>query len=401
MMRLKTLLIPSTLVLLISAGSSSSPTQIAQNNNRFALDFYTQVAGKTKGNIFFSPNSISTAFAMCYGGANGSNAEEMAEVMHFAPNTEQFHTDFGAYNRLIEANAKGNIKLSIANRLWGEKTYSFQDDYIALLDKAYTAPLDRVNFYGNPEAQRARINTWVEDQTNDKIKNLLPEGSIDSETRMVLANAIYFKGDWLNQFKKKNTKTKKFNLEDGDKVQADYMISQRGLLYNENAVFKQIALPYKGNKQSMVVVLPHENNSMAQAEESMRKEAFSNLRYTSIQDVKLELPKFKMTIPLSLNTPLKKMGMKQAFDEGADFSKMTPSNDLYISSAVHKAFIEIDEEGTEAAAATAIVMSIATSAAPAPKPLPKEFKANRPFLFYIIDNETQAILFMGRVMDPS
>ena len=400
-MNIKSILYPASFLLLLSAGTNGQkPKQVAQANNAFAFDMYEKVAETNKGNIFFSPNSISNAFAMCYGGASGSNEKEMAAAMHFAPNTPQFHKDFGAYNRLIEANADGNVKLSIANRLWGEQTYGFVEDYLTLVDDAYDAPLDRVDFKGSPDAQRSAINSWVEDNTNNKIKDLLPAGSVTTDTRLVLANAIYFKGDWLYQFDEKDTKKKKFTLKSDANVNAEYMCSRGSLSYYENDLFKRVVLPYKGNKQSMVLVLPHKTTALEEVEKSMANDGFQTLIIGGFPEVILELPKFEMTLPLPLNGIMKSLGMREAFGQGADFSKMTTQNDIYISSAIHKAFIKIDEKGTEAAAATAIVMST-ESVGPSQAPRPKEFKANRPFLFYIIDNETQAVLFMGRMMDPS
>lgn len=388
----------ATLIGCLAFSVEDNRVKIAHDNNAFAFDFYQKVAQENTGNIFFSPNSISTAFAMTYAGADGTTAEQMQKALHYANNDLNFHEHYGAYLKLLHQNAKGNIKLSIANQLWGEKNYQFVPDYLNLVEEAYHAPLQKVDFMGAPDAQRMSINHWVEDKTEHKIKDLLPPGSITSDTRLVLANAIYFKGDWLYQFKEKDTKDKDFHLPNGKTTSTPFMHFKGALGYYENHLFKMVRLPYKGEKQSMIVVLPNDHKQLAEVEQSINTDYFRNVRYEG-PEVILELPKFKLEKSLGLNGYLKAMGMSQAFRAGANFGKMTPSNDLYISTAVHKAFIEIDEKGTEAAAATAIVMSI-ESVEPSSPPPPKQFIADHPFLFYIIDDETQAVLFMGRLMNP-
>ena len=387
------------IVVLIAAAPASNPQKIAYSNNVFAFDLYREITKTQKGNVFFSPFSISTALAMTYAGADGSNATEMAAAMHFEPNTPDFHLDYGKYVSALELNAKGNIQLQIANRLWGEKSYQLQNDFITLNEKAYHSPLQKVDFVGSPDGSRVTINDWVADQTEQRIKDLIPPSGITTDTRLVLTNAIYFKGDWLYQFDKKDTRDKKFVLADGSTIKTPFMNSEGALNYAETDLAKMIRLPYKGGKQSMVIVLPNKTDDLAKVEESMNASSFQNIMYAYQPEVILALPKFKMTLPLNLNNNLMNLGMKEAFAQGADFSKMTPSNDLWISSVVHKAFIEIDEEGTEAAAATAVIMTI-ESVGPHDPPKPKEFIADHPFLFYIIDDETQAILFMGRIMEP-
>lgn len=373
--------------------------KIAHDNNAFAFDFYHHVTQQENGNIFFSPNSISTALAMTYGGADGTNAEEMQKALHFGPNNISFHDQYGAYLKMLHQHAEGNIQLRIANQLWGENNYEFNQDYLNLIKEAYHAPLKKVDFEGAPDSQRSAINNWVEQKTENKIKDLLPAGSITSDTRLVLANAIYFKGDWLYQFKEKDTKEKDFHLSNGQTVTTPFMNFKGTLGYYENDLFKMVRMPYKGEKQSMIVVLPHETQQMEKVESAINTSYFRKVKYASGLEVILAMPKFKLEKSLGLNGFLESLGMKQAFNAGANFSKMTPSNDLYISTAVHKAFIEIDEKGTEAAAATVIVLGI-ESVEPSSPPPPKEFIADHPFLFYIIDNESQAILFMGRLMNP-
>ena len=394
----------SLLAILLLAASAFIPYHvsvetISKNNNRFAFDMYKEVRKAQKGNIFFSPFSVSTALAMTYAGADGQTAEEMKNALYFLKNDPDFHFGYGSYMQALEKNAAGNIKLRIANRLWGEKSYKLHESFVKLNKEAYNSPLVKMNFKGNPDGSRQEINTWVEDKTEDKIKNLLVPGTISTDTRLVLTNAIYFKGDWKHKFDEKKTKKKKFNLADGKSVQADFMYYKGGLRYYENQLYKMIFLPYKGNRQSMVLVLPHKTENMEKVENQMSTEMLNMLISSGMPEVIVKLPKFKMTLGLGLNGVLESMGMHKAFANGADFSKMTPSNDLYISNVIHKAFIDVNEKGTEAAAATAVVM-VAESVSNSLPPKPKEFIADHPFLFYIIDNQTQAILFMGRVMNP-
>jgi serine protease inhibitor len=396
------LLLPLLAMILFSATPSSEnihPQTIANNNNDFAFNLFREIAKTEKENIFISPFSISTALAMTYAGADKNTADEMEKAMHFMPNNPAFHLGYGDYLKLLKSNAKDHIQLRIANRLWGEKQYELMPSFIELNKQAYESPLQKMNFKGNPEGCRKEINKWVEDKTEQRIKDLIPQGVIDSYTKLVLTNAIYFKGDWLYQFKKNKTKDSKFKLANGKTKKTPFMNWKGGLSYFENDMYKMVNLPYKGEKQSMVVILPHKTDDLGKLESLVNNETFEQLYYDYRPEVVLSLPKFKMTLPLTLNKYLLDLGIKDAFTSIADFSKMTFSNDLYISSVVHKAFIEIDEEGTEAAAATAVVVNVSDSEQNFP-PKPMEFIADHPFLFYIVDNETKAILFMGRIMEP-
>ena len=382
----------------IIAATPFTINEISDKNNRFAFDLYESVASKNEGNIFFSPFSISTALAMTYAGSNGSTESEMAKALHFTKNDTEFHRAYGAYLNQLEENASGNIKLRIANRLWAEKKYDLHDDYMELVKSAYNAPVEKLDFKKNPDGSRNTINKWVEQKTEDRIKDLIPLGAIDSDTRLVLTNAIYFKGDWKYQFLKEETKESKFILNDGSKIKTPFMNMTGAFDYFENETYKMIRLPYKGDKQSMVMVLPHENYMMKDVERQVDQKSFEAMFQYYQPNAILSIPKFKATLPLGLNDHLKSLGMIAAFGN-AGFSKLSPSADLYISDVIHKAFIEINEEGTEAAAATAVVMRI-ESVGPHEEPKPKEFIADHPFLYYIIDNQTRAILFMGRMANP-
>lgn len=377
--------------------SENNASKIAFNNNQFAFDFYREITHEKEGNVFFSPNSISTALAMTYAGADHQTADEMESVLHFEKNTPAFHMAYGDYLQGLEAQAEGNIELSIANQLWGEKTYTFNSDYLNLIQKAYNAPLEQVDFKFHAEDQRERINNWVEQKTNDKIKDIIPEGSINSLTRLVLANAIYFKGDWHLKFDEKDTKNKKFKNFNGSTSKVPFMNKTTTVNYAENEVFKMIQLPYKGEKHSMVLALPQEGKTITDVETHINADYLTQITQTYGSEVIIALPKFKLEHAISLGPILQKMGMEQAFKPTADFGKMTPTKDLYISEALHKAFIEVDEKGTEAAAATVVIMAVTTSAISTP-PIVRTFIADQPFVFYIIDHNTHSILFMGRIM---
>ncbi|MFT5877823.1 MAG: serpin B [Dokdonia sp.] len=379
---------------------TQTPIQnISTKNNAFAMELYHVIGANEYGNIFFSPFSISTALAMTYAGVDGITAKEIGETMHFAENKPEFHIEYGKYLHAITENAKGNIEWSIANKLWGERRYQLQPSFVALHKEAYHSSLERVNFVESPEIAREEINDWVAAKTKDKIQDLLPEGSITRDTRLVLTNAIYFKGDWLYPFDTKKTKNQKFFLSPNKNIEVPFMNFEGALNYLESADYQIIRLPYAGDKQSMVVVLPKTADMLYAVSTQMNTAVFNQMLTAPKPLVHLQLPKFKMTLPISIKKYLKQLGMSIPFTNKADFSKMTLTNDLYISEVVHKAFIEVSEKGTEAAAATAAVMTMKSMAVPKPIP-PLAFTVDHPFLMYIMDNDTKTILFMGRVMNP-
>jgi serpin B len=396
---IKTILLAATTSLLAATPISKKEDTIARQNNQFAFDLYKEIIQDKDQNVFFSPFSISTALAMTYAGANSETAREMADAMHFGENSPEFHYAYKDYLEQLISNAKGNIELNIANRLWGEKSYTLNKDFIQINDLAYGSPLSHVNFKKQPNESRISINKWVERQTKDKIKDLLAPGVVTPDTRLVLTNAIYFKADWLHAFSKENTRQRPFHYADESKKNTDFMHQQRIISYVETSKYKTVRLPYNGDKQSLIVVLPRKSSTLAKTEASLNQSVIDEIFKAKPTLVDLALPKFRIIEPLGLNSYLKRLGMKQAFDTSADFSNMTPKNDLYISDGIHKAFIEIDETGTEAAAATAVVMTIESTSVE-PIPVPKQFIADHPFVFFIVDNETKAVLFMGKILDP-
>jgi serpin B len=380
---------------------SPTPDQVAvvDGSNAFAVDLYAQLR-KQNGNLFFSPESISTAFAMAYAGARGTTAAQMAATLHFTLPPDKLHPAMGALLAGLNGPHAG-YQLRVADALWAEKDFTFLDDFLKLTSSDYGAGFNRVDFKGAPEAAQATINQWVEEKTEDKIKNLLPAGSITPATRLVLTNAIYFKGDWQSQFDKTLTKDEDFHPSATQTVKAPLMHLTTKLGYFNGGTFQAVDIPYKTGELSMIVLLPNDAGGLPALEQSLTadsaKQWLSQLRPDS--KIVLTLPKFKMTQQFQLGGTLSAMGMTQAFERStADFSGMTGKRDLWISAAIHKAYIDVNEEGTEAAAATAIVMRSMAMARPQP---PIVFRADHPFLFLIRDNHSGAILFMGRINDPT
>lgn len=385
--------------------------RIVKGNTKFAFDLYAQLKTE-EGNLFFSPYSISTALAMTYAGAKGQTAKQMAQTLHFLeyypdPNTPTLRlqalivTFAHDYGRLIERlNAqgqKGDYQLSVANALWGQKDYKFLDSFIALNNAHYHAGLENVDFVKETEKTRQEINQWVGDKTNEKIKNLIPQGALNAMTRLVLTNAIYFKGDWALQFDTAETKDEDFYISADKTVKIPLMHQKEKFTYGQTETLQMLKLVYKGDDLSMLVLLAKEKDGLAELEKQLTaKNLIQWQKRMHKREVRVFLPKFKMTSQFGLSDTLAKMGMPDAFGKAADFSGMTGSKDLFISNVIHKAFVKVNEEGTEAAAATGVTMSL--TAMPAPPPV---FRADHPFVFIIQDNNTNSILFIGRVVDPT
>ena len=312
---------------------------------------------------------------------------------------------YGAFQRvaglLKPRGEKPGYQLSVANALWGQEGYKFLDPFLHITQTHYDGGLRPVNF-GASEAARKRINTWVEEQTHGKIQDLIPKGLLDSLTRLVLTNAIYFKGDWLSQFDKKQTKDEPFTLGDGKTVQAPMMHQTAKFGYMETPLFQAVELPYVGRDLSMTIFLPRARDGLPALEKALTAAKLAQwLRGTRRpRKVILSMPKFKMNCNVPLNTVLQAMGMRDAFVPGkANFDGMNGgTEDLYIKAVLHKAFVDVNEEGTEAAAATAVVVTARSAMRPRP---PVVFKADHPFLFVIRHRPTGSLLFMGRVADPA
>jgi len=383
----------------------------AEANNEFALELYAKLRDG-EGNLFFSPYSISTALAMAYAGARGRTESQMAEVLHFlpigkpgaevpstlAPGRQQFAAAFGKIiKELNKRGEKGRYELSVANALWGQKGYGFLEEFLELIESNYGGQLNEVDFIRATETARSTINAWVEKKTNNKIKNLIRKGVLDSMTRLVLTNAIYFKGNWARQFKEDETKDAPFTLVDGGKVDVPMMNQTAEFGYMEAENFQGLELPYVGDELSMIILLPKQFDGLSEFEKTLTLENLSQrLARLRKRKVVVSIPKFKMTSQFGLAPVLKSMGMQDAFSPGADFSGISGQRDLFISAVIHKAYVDVNEEGTEAAAATAVTMRL-TSVGPAQIPV---FCADHPFLFLIRDNHSGSILFIGRVTNP-
>ncbi len=393
------------LVFLIQSGAASGKTAGPENlehivhaNTAFALKLYKNVS-KKEGNLFFSPFSISDALAMTYAGARGNTERQMEDVLGFFRPQERFHAGFCALiEKVLPKEPQKGYTLRLANAMWGQKGYRFLPIFINTIDRYYHGGLFRVDFVKKTEETRQRINLWVEKHTGNKIKNLIQKGDINLLTRLVLTNAIYFKGLWASQFSANNTKSAAFYLEDGRLVSAPMMFQSREFPYFESRDRKLqvIELPYAGKVVSMLVFLPSREEGLSRLEKSL---SVNDVRaiIASLQTRKVDvyLPRFRINSKFYLANVLSSMGMSDAFSKRADLSGMTGNKKLQISKVIHQAYVNVDEKGTEAAAATAVVIRLK---AVIRNPV---FRADHPFLFMMVHKETGSILFMGRVKNPA
>ncbi len=367
--------------------------------NRFALDFHARVRDR-EGNLFYSPYSLSTALAMTWAGADGRTAEQMAAVLHLADEREAVHAGYRDLTQLVnQAGQTEGVRIEVANALWGQQDYEFLQAFLQTLETHYNAGLERVDFARETEAARQRINRWVEEATDDLITDLLPEGTLSALTRLVLTNAIYFKGLWESPFDEEQTRDAPFFPEPDRSVEVPMMHQKARFGYAETADCLLLDMPYEGEELSMLVALPPEDSSLADLEARLTAERLQEwTEALRPREVNVFIPRFKVESTFSLAEELRGMGMGDAFDpRAADFSGMSvEDDDLHISDVVHKAYVEVNEEGTEAAAATGVVVGITAVTDP-----PPVFLADRPFLFLIRHRPTGVILFLGRVTDPT
>jgi serpin B len=380
------------------AAHTADQAEIVKGGNAFAADLYAQLRSKP-GNLFFSPESISTAFAMAYAGARGQTAAEMEKVFHFTLPPERLHPAMGALLAEMNGTHPG-YELHVADALWAQQNQNFLPAYLNLVKTDYGAGFKPMDFATAPEAARATINNWVAQETNDKIQDLLGPGTVTPATLLVLTNAIYFKGAWLDPFEKGNTEIEDFHLDAKQTVKAAMMGRTGGYNYYDGGAFEALELPYKGGELSMVILLPKKIDGLAALEKSFTAANLTKWldKLTPEPKVNLLLPRFKMTQDFDLGGTLSAMGMPQAFGNAADFSGMTGKPAFQISKAVHKAYVDVDETGTEAAAATGIVM---VGAMMRERETIIPFIADHPFLFLIRDKTTGSVLFLGRLMDPT
>ena len=373
----------------------ASTTSIVNGNNLFALELYSRLK-KEKGNLFFSPYSISSALAMTYSGARGKTAEEMAKTLHFIPRAEKTNAAFSDLNaKLNEVQKQGNVKLLIANSIWPQTNHPFLPEYLSSMNRYYGASVFPVDYRKASEEARTRINSWVEDRTQGKIRDVIQK-PLPPDTSLVLVNAIYFKGDWAHKFDRMKTGKADFSLLNGAKKQVPMMRQGGKFGYHETEDAKLLELPYVGEQLSMIIILPNETSQLSMLEDELTASNLQSwLSGLKEQFVDVYLPRFKVTWgTYDLVRPLQSLGMRKAFGGEADFSGMDGTKAFRIGLLLHKAFVEVNEEGTEAAAATVAVGLLGG------RVRERNFKADHPFLFVIRDNATGSILFLGRILDP-
>lgn len=385
------------------AASQDDLRALADDNNTFALDLY-QALRAQDGNLIYSPYSISLALAMTYAGARGETESQMAQTLHFGPQ-DRLHSALNSLDLALakrgEAPSKDEtpLRLDIANAVWAEQTFPFRQEYLDLIAQNYGAGIQLADFIHHYEAARQEINGWVSKKTNEKIQDLIPEGTLDPATRMVLVNAIYFKADWLYPFEPNDTQDAPFHLLDGTDVQVKMMSqSLSGIPYGQGDGYQAVELPYQGGAAAMDIIVPAEGG-FDELESALDTGKLNEIlgAMQPVHGLALGLPKFSFTTDFELNDQLASLGMTDAFDpDRADFSGMTGEKDLYISDVLHKAFVAADEKGTEAAAATAVVMKLTSAMMPGASLI-----IDRPFIFIIRDLPSGQILFAGRVLNPA
>lgn len=373
--------------------------RVAAGNNEFAFDIYQRLAVPGK-NLFISPLSMTTAFSMVYAGSRGVTRKEIEKVFRFKVTGDEMNSTWGGMLADMADRAKiGNYRLDSANRIWIDKRFSLEDAFTDAMKKYYDAGSKQLDFAGNPEESRSTINTWVAKNTNDKITGLVPDGAVTKATTLVLTNAVYFLGNWEYPFNDKSTERADFFVTPAQKTAVSMMKNFGHFGYFENQELQALSLPYKTRGKSndalaMVIVLPKGRAGLAGLEKKLSCDNWK--KWTDgleSSEVYVHLPRFEVTSFAVLAETLRQMGMKNALSPQADYSGIAPN--ICINEAFHKAYVKVNEKGTEAAAATAIIMVKANGGKK------YTFRADHPFLFAIRDTKTNAILFIGRVIDPS
>ncbi len=382
--------------------TSSQLAALVSGNNTFAFNLYQQLTKGNNGNMFYSPYSISTALAMTYAGANGDTATQMAKALDFTLPQAQLHPAFNDLALQLASRGQGasgtngkSFALNIANALWCEKTYNFLPNFLNTLGQNYGAGVNLLDFINSPELSRVTINNWVSNETNDKINDLIPTGAITPQTRLVLTNAIYFDAAWQNPFSADKTQNGTFNLLDGSTVSVPMMNNEASYGYTKGSGYQAVELPYSGDQVAMDIIMPDAGN-FTTFESGMTAGSISGIiNNLQTKSLNLTMPKFNFDSSFSLNDALSALGMPIAFSNDADFSGMTGNKDLTIADVVHKAYVAVDEQGTEAAAATGVVMSAMAVMNQ------NILTIDQPFIFIIRDIQTGSILFVGRVLNPA
>lgn len=378
---------------------------LVAGNTAFALDLYRALVARPDGgdqaaNVFCSPLSISLALAMAWAGARGGTAEQMAATLHFGLPAAELHAAYNYLDRRLESRGQGaegkdqrGFRLNLVNAIWGQRNFHFDAAYLDTLAENYGAGIRLVDYAGEPEASRQTINRWVSDQTAGRIRDLIPAGAIDHLTRLVLTNAVYYNAAWAHQFDRQATRDQAFHLLGGCQVTKPTMHISESFGYFDGDGYQVVELPYDGGELAMTILVP-DLGRFAEIEAALApawlQEALAGLEPRQLQ---LALPRFGVRSSLGLRETLAAMGMPLAFSGDADFSGLTGRRDLYISDVVHQAMVEVDERGTEAAAATGVIIRLVSMPAE-----PLEVRIDRPFIFMIRDLETGTILFMGRLV---
>lgn len=373
-------------------------TSVAAGNTDFSAALYRHLA-RTEDNLFFSPLSITQAFAMVYVGARSTTEAQMQQALRFPLSQERLHPAMNALDLALHSRAasvpagQGDPpELHVVNATWGQKGLAFEPAFLDVLAQQYGAGVRAVDFMSDPDDIRARINAWVAGQTNDRIKDLLPDGAVDGDSRLVLTNALYFKGSWATPFRPDLTQSAPFFRLGGGTEQVQMMHGDIVVPHMRGDGFEALALNYVGQAFRMLLIVP-DNGRLTEVESRLSAEFLDGIRGALVsQHVDLGMPKFQTETAFSLVKPLQEFGMVNAFSSAADFSGITQQERLVLTSAWHKAFVAVDEKGTEAAAATAVVGGVVS--------IPPPLIVDRPFLFLIEDVETKTVLFLGRIVKP-
>ncbi|UCE98280.1 MAG: serpin family protein [Dehalococcoidia bacterium] len=384
----------------VPEASQTEIESLVDGNSTFAFDLYKQLVDRNQ-NLFYSPYSISLALAMTYAGASGQTAKEITDTLHFAHSQDKLHQAFNWLDTELAKRGEGaaakdeeGFRLNVVNAIWGQENYRFLDEFLDVLAENYGAGLRILDFVKTTEAARNTINKWVSQQTEGRIEELIPVGAIDAATRLVLANAIYFNAAWMYPFDEDNTNDGDFTLINGDTVIMPMMNQTELLRYMQGDNYQAVELPYDGNELSMLLIMP-DRDSLITFEQSLDNELINNIfSQLTTKQVVLSMPKFEFKSEIGLKEILAEMGMPTAFSDMADFSGMTGGRDLFIGDILHEAFVSVDEAGTEAAAATAVIMKLTAAEETVTLSL------DHPFIFLIRDLKTDTVLFVGKVLNP-
>jgi serpin B len=383
----------------VNDAEQADRSALVQGNTTFGLDLYSRLR-QSPGNVFLSPFSLSTALAMTADGARGETARQMSTVLHFPFGPDRVDPAFESLIRSLRpGDAQPAYQLHTANALWGQQGYHFLPSFVETLRDRFAAGFEEVDFRNAADNARKTINAWAEKQTQGKIQDLIASGVLDASTRLVLTNAIYFKGSWTSPFRPEQTRDDDFHLAAGRTVRVPLMNQTGRFAYFEDDAIQALELPYAGGELAMVVLLPRKVDGLAAFEKTLSPGSLSaRLEQLQSRSVAVALPRFKLTSSFELGRTLATMGMTLPFSDRAEFSGINGGPEpLQISAVIHKAYLDVNELGTEAAAATAIGIRATSAMVPAP---PTPFRADHPFLFLIRDRRTGSLLFLGCLTQP-